>query len=245
MYILLVVILKWYIIELVALELCTSDSFIISEVKIMKNGNAALYILIGIASLTLIAYLIVKNNQGDTNKDEVTTNEEVATETETDTESNPVVEEIEEEIVDERTIEAADKSVVENALGTGSHATLMSALDAAALSETLKGDGPFTVFGPTDTAFNNLPEGTLVELLKPENKTDLVGILTYHIVPGEYTSSELTDGLQLETVNGQLLTFSMKDGVWWINNTSKITSANVISNNGVLYSIDTVLLPMN
>lgn len=136
-----------------------------------------------------------------------------------------------------------DKDIVDNALGSKDHTTLVAAVQAAGLVETLKGTGPFTVFAPTNAAFEKLPAGTVDTLLLPENKEKLTGVLTYHVVPGAYRSSDLTDGMTLKSVNGQLLTFTMKDGSWYINDSAKVEIADVISSNGVTHVIDTVVLP--
>lgn len=136
-----------------------------------------------------------------------------------------------------------DKDIVDNALGSNDHTTLVAAVKAAGLVETLKGAGPFTVFAPTNEAFAKLPAGTVDTLVMPASKAKLTSILTYHVVPGVYRSSDITDGMTLKTVNGQMLTFTMKDGKWWINNSAMIDIADVISSNGVTHVIDTVLMP--
>lgn len=135
------------------------------------------------------------------------------------------------------------KDIVDNAVGSKDHTTLVAAVKAAGLVETLKGAGPFTVFAPTNAAFAKLPAGTVDTLVKPENKAKLTGILTYHVVPGRYTAADLKDGMTLKTVNGQMLTFNEKDGKWWINNSAMIEIPDVISSNGVTFVIDTVLMP--
>ena len=134
------------------------------------------------------------------------------------------------------------KNIVENAVGSADHTTLVAAVKAGGLAETLMGDGPFTVFAPTNEAFNALPAGTVEKLLKPEMKKDLVSVLTYHVVPGALKASDLTDGMMLTTVQGQKLKVSQKDGVVMINN-AKVTISDVISSNGVTHVIDAVLLP--
>ncbi|MBP6882228.1 MAG: fasciclin domain-containing protein [Candidatus Levybacteria bacterium] len=136
-----------------------------------------------------------------------------------------------------------DKDIVDNALGSNDHTTLVAAVKAAGLVETLKGTGPFTVFAPTNEAFAKLPAGTVDTLVMPANKAKLTSILTYHVVPGVYRSSDITEGMTLKTVNGQMLTFTMKDGKWWINDSAMIDIADVISSNGVTHVIDTVLMP--
>jgi uncharacterized surface protein with fasciclin (FAS1) repeats len=135
------------------------------------------------------------------------------------------------------------KDIVDNAVNANNVTTLVAAVKAAGLVDTLKGPGPFTVFAPTNDAFAKLPAGTVDTLLKPENKAKLVDILTYHVVAGAYTSSMLTDGLTLKTVEGKELTFTRKNGQLYINGTAMVQTADVISSNGVTHVIDTVLLP--
>ena len=131
--------------------------------------------------------------------------------------------------------------IVETALAASNFSTLATALGAAGLIETLKGDGPFTVFAPTDAAFAKVPEQTLADLLKPENKKKLAAILTYHVVPGKVTSHEVIAMNSATTLQGQQLNISRQDGV-------KINDANVIvtdleATNGVIHVIDSVLMP--
>jgi uncharacterized surface protein with fasciclin (FAS1) repeats len=135
------------------------------------------------------------------------------------------------------------KDIVDNAVNSKDHTTLVAAVQAVGLVETLKGPGPFTVFAPTNEAFGKLPKGTVESLVTPAKKADLTKILTYHVVPGRYTSKDIKEGMKLKTVQGGELTFTMKDGKWWINGTSMIEIADVIDSNGVTYVIDTVLMP--
>jgi len=135
------------------------------------------------------------------------------------------------------------KDIVDNAVGSKDHTTLVAAVTAAGLGETLKGAGPFTVFAPTNAAFAKLPAGTVETLVKPENKVKLTNILTFHVVAGRYTAADMKDGMTLKTVNGQMLTFNEKDGKWWINESAMITIPDVISSNGVTFVIDSVLMP--
>lgn len=137
-----------------------------------------------------------------------------------------------------------DKDIVDNAVNSKDHTTVVAAVKAAGLVDTLKGAGPFTVFAPTNAAFEMLPAGTVESLLMPENKEKLTGVLTYHVVPGAYRAADITDGLKLKTVNGQEITFTQKDGAWYINDSAKITIADVVSSNGVTHVVDAVLLPM-
>lgn len=134
------------------------------------------------------------------------------------------------------------KDIVDNAVGSADHTTLVAAVKAAGLVETLKGEGPFTVFAPTNAAFDKLPKGTVENLLKPENKGKLTSVLTYHVVPGAIKSSDLKDGQTLKTVQGENLMISYKDNKWFVNG-AQIAIADVISSNGVTYVIDAVVLP--
>ena len=134
------------------------------------------------------------------------------------------------------------KNIVENAMGSADHTTLVAAVKAAGLVETLSGAGPFTVFAPTNDAFSALPAGTVDNLLKPEMKADLTGVLTYHVISGSVKSSDLTDGMELTTVQGGKLKVSVKDGIVMVNG-AKVTIADIISSNGVTHVIDAVLLP--
>lgn len=134
------------------------------------------------------------------------------------------------------------KNIVENALGSSDHTTLVAAVKAADLVGTLSGPGPFTVFAPTNEAFAALPAGTVDNLLKPENKGDLTKVLTYHVVAGSLKAADLADGMELTTVEGDKLKVTIKDGVVMVGD-AKVTVADVISSNGVTHVIDKVLLP--
>ena len=112
----------------------------------------------------------------------------------------------------EATKQQTQRNIVDTAVAAGSFKTLAAALQAAGLVDTLKGQGPFTVFAPTDEAFAKLPAGTLEDLLKPENKEKLVAILTYHVVPGEVLATQVTKMNSAKTVNGQSLTIGIHDG---------------------------------
>lgn len=146
------------------------------------------------------------------------------------------------------------KNIVENAMNSKDHTTLVTAVKAAGLVETLQSEGPFTVFAPTNAAFNKLPAGTVETLVKPENKAMLTNILTYHVVPGKISAKDLSmwikknDGKYMaKTVQGEELTFWMKGMDLYVtdskNNTAKITTADVNQSNGVIHVIDTVLMP--
>ncbi len=139
------------------------------------------------------------------------------------------------------------KNIIQNAVNSKDHTTLVAAVKAAGLVETLEGRGPFTVFAPTNSAFGKLPAGTVDGLVKPENKATLTKILTYHVVPGKLEASSLTDGKKLKTVEGEELTVKHQDGKVWIvdakGGTSMVTIANVNQSNGVIHVVDTVLMP--
>lgn len=137
------------------------------------------------------------------------------------------------------TSSGAKKDIVDTAVAAGNFETLVAAVSAAGLVDTLKGDGPFTVFAPTDEAFAALPEGTVEGLL--EDIPTLTKILTYHVVPGKVMSTDLTDGMTATTVEGGTITIDLGDGVK-INNAS-VTAADIETSNGVIHVIDTVLLP--
>ena len=133
------------------------------------------------------------------------------------------------------------KDIVETATEAGSFETLLAAASAADLVDDLKGEGPFTVFAPTDEAFAALPEGTVENLLKPENKDQLVSILTYHVVPGKIMSSDLSDDMNAETLQGGEITVDLDNGV--MINDASVTSADVEASNGVIHVIDKVIMP--
>ncbi|MEP7233082.1 MAG: fasciclin domain-containing protein [Ginsengibacter sp.] len=134
------------------------------------------------------------------------------------------------------------KNIVENAAESSDHTTLVAAVKAADLAGTLSGTGPFTVFAPTNEAFNKLPAGTVDNLLKPDMKKDLTKILTYHVVSGKLMASDLTDGQKLKTVEGEELMVTVKDGKVMING-ANVTIADVVSSNGVTHVIDAILMP--
>ena len=133
--------------------------------------------------------------------------------------------------------------IVANAMNASNVTTVVAAVKAAGLVETLQGAGPFTVFAPNNAAFEKLPAGTVDTLLKPSMKADLTTILTYHVVPGRYTSADLKDGMTLKTVNGATLKISVVNGIVKINGAAMVETADVISSNGVTHVIDTVLMP--
>ncbi len=139
------------------------------------------------------------------------------------------------------------RNIIQNAVNSKDHTTLVAAVKAAGLVETLEGKGPFTVFAPTNTAFGKLPAGAVDSLVKPENKATLTKILTYHVVPGKLAASDLTDGKKLKTAEGEELTVKHQDGKVWIidakGGSSMVTISNVNQSNGVIHVVDTVLMP--
>jgi uncharacterized surface protein with fasciclin (FAS1) repeats len=137
---------------------------------------------------------------------------------------------------------AEEKDIVDTAVAAGSFKTLAAALGAGGLVDALKGDGPFTVFAPTDEAFAKLPKGTVETLLKPENKDQLVDILTYHVVSGKVPSKVAVTLKEATPLNKKQLKLMVKDGSLFINN-SKVTAADINCSNGVIHVIDEVLLP--
>ena len=134
------------------------------------------------------------------------------------------------------------KDIVDTAVSAGSFNTLVAAVKAADLVDTLKGEGPFTVFAPTDEAFAKLPKGTLEDLLKPENKAKLQSILTYHVVPGMVMAKDVAGISMAKTANGQSFKIRMKDGSVYIDN-AKVLKTDILCSNGVIHVIDNVILP--
>ena len=137
---------------------------------------------------------------------------------------------------------AAEKDIVDTAVAAGQFKTLASAIQAAGLVDTLKGDGPFTVFAPTDEAFAKLPAGTVENLLKPENKDQLVAILTYHVVPGKVEAAEVVTMDEAKTVNGKMVDIKVKGDTAMVND-ARVTKTDIAASNGVIHVIDTVIMP--
>jgi uncharacterized surface protein with fasciclin (FAS1) repeats len=137
---------------------------------------------------------------------------------------------------------ATSQDIVDTAIGAGQFKTLAAALKAADLVGTLKGDGPFTVFAPTDAAFSKLPAGTVESLLKPENKEKLTAILTYHVVPGAVKAEQVTKLDAAKTVNGAMVKVSTDGGKVKINDAT-VVKADIPATNGVIHVIDKVILP--
>lgn len=163
-------------------------------------------------------------------------------------------------MANEKTVEVGgapmypSKNIIENAMNSQDHTTLVAAVKAAGLVETLQGKGPFTVFAPTNAAFGKLPAGTVDHLVKPENKSMLTKILTYHVTAGKLDSKELMKWIKkgkgtatLVTVQGSKVWIMEKDGKLWLKdengNTAQITTSDVYQSNGVIHVIDTVVMP--
>ena len=138
--------------------------------------------------------------------------------------------------------EVKQKDIVDTAVAAGAFKTLVAAVKAAGLVDTLKGKGPFTVFAPIDVAFNKLPAGTLDDLLKPKNKTKLQGILTYHVVPSKLMSADVVKLKKAKTMNGQELTIKAEGNKVMVDS-AKVIKKDIICSNGVIHFIDTVVMP--
>jgi uncharacterized surface protein with fasciclin (FAS1) repeats len=136
-----------------------------------------------------------------------------------------------------------EKDIVDTAIAAGSFETLVAAVQAAELVDTLKGEGPSTVFAPTDEAFAKLPEGTIEELLKPENKEKLQAILTYHVVAGKVMAADVIKIDSADSVQGSAIAIMVKDGNVMLNESAKVTQADIETSNGVIHVIDSVILP--
>lgn len=134
------------------------------------------------------------------------------------------------------------KNIVDTAVAAGDFDTLAAALEAAGLTETLEGDGPFTVFAPTDAAFAKLPEGTVETLLRPENRDQLVSILTYHVVPGEVKAGDVIKLDAAKTVNGKEVAITVADSGVQVDN-ANIIKTDIAASNGIIHVIDTVIIP--
>lgn len=186
----------------------------------MKKNVLNFLMIAAISTTTLVAC-----NGGETAKEESPT--EVVTEDTTKVET---------------AVAPESKDVVDIAIGSTDHTTLVTAVTTAGLVETLKGAGPFTIFAPTNAAFSALPAGTVEGLLKPESKASLTNILKYHVVAGAVKAADLKDGQKVKTLQGEELTVTIKDGKVMING-ANVTAADLTGTNGVVHVIDAVLLP--
>ena len=191
-------------------------------------------------SFAVVAALVTFTACGDTKTDSSTT---VTTDTTATTATTPTVETpAETGVMVGGANMVPSKNIVENAAASADHTTLVAAVTAAGLGETLSGAGPFTVFAPTNEAVAKLPAGAVDNLLKPEMKADLTSVLTYHVVSGAVKAADLKDGQKIKTVQGKELTVSIKDGKVMING-ANVTTADVVNSNGVTHVIDAVLMP--
>lgn len=149
---------------------------------------------------------------------------------------------------------ADEKTIVDIAVGSDAHTTLVAALQAAGLVEALQADGPFTVFAPDNAAFAALPEGTVAALLQPENKAQLADILTYHVVAGSFDAAAVVKAIQdndgmvsLEALNGDMITAYLKDGSVYLKDekggTAKVTATDLKGSNGIIHVIEAVIMP--
>ena len=191
--------------------------------KIMRRTT--LVAVAAAAALTLAAC--------SSSSEETATSEATAAATEEAAEETEMTEEMEE-------APAGAGTIVDIASTTDGFSTVVAAIQAAGLTETLAGEGPFTVFAPTDDAFASLPEGLVDALLLPENKDVLTKILTYHVVPGAVMAADVTDG-EVATVEGQNVTLSTADGVKI--NDATVVQADIVADNGVIHVIDAVIVP--
>jgi uncharacterized surface protein with fasciclin (FAS1) repeats len=137
---------------------------------------------------------------------------------------------------------AANADIVDTAASAGSFNTLVAAVKAAGLVDTLKGPGPFTVFAPTDEAFAKLPAGTVDDLLKPENRAKLTAILTYHVVPGRVTADQVVKMKSAKTVQGQSVKIAARNGNVMVDG-AKVVKTDIMTSNGVIHVIDSVIMP--
>ena len=186
------------------------------------------YVAIAIASVALMAAGCSKSNETDTQNGAM---------------MSPTPTAMQNGVMVGGALMTPDLNIVENASHASNVTTVVAAVKAAGLVDTLSSKGPFTVFAPTNDAFNKLPAGTVSNLLKPENKAQLVDILTYHVVAGSYKSADLTDGLMLTSVEGKQLKITRKGNQVWINGSAMVETADVVSSNGVTHVINSVLLP--
>ncbi len=204
-----------------------------------KTSNTGMVVTIVIIVLVIIGVVMYNKSDKDMVKDDAMMNNDKMMTTDN---SDKMV--AEEGVMVGGAMMVQSKDIVDNAVNANNVTTLVAAVKAAGLVETLKGTGPFTVFAPTNAAFAKLPAGTVETLLKPENKATLTKILTYHVVAGRYTSADLKDGMTLKSVEGEnLMVKKDASGKIWINGTAMVETADVISSNGVTFVIDAVLMP--
>lgn len=205
----------------------------LKDIHIMKKRFLSLAIIACIATSIVTSC----NEASKTNEPAATTESSSGTQTTTENKGSSAT-------ATNDTTATTTNDVVDIAIGSADHTTLVAAVKAAGLVETLKGAGPFTVFAPTNAAFDALPKGTVEGLLKPEKKADLAKILTYHVVAGTMKSTDLKDGQKLKTVQGGELTVAVKDGKVTINGAT-VTAADLAGKNGVVHVLNAVVLPKN
>lgn len=193
------------------------------------------FVLAAVSALTITAV-----SCGETTKEGIATTQDTTNMTSMDTPA--VAPAAEQGVMVGGALMVASKNIVENAMNSADHTTLVAAVKQAGLVETLSGAGPFTVFAPVNTAFDAIPKATLDNLMKPESKAKLTGILTYHVVPGMLKAADLKDGQKLKTVQGEELRVKVGDGKVWIND-AEVTTADAVSSNGVTHVINKVLMP--
>lgn len=169
-------------------------------------------------------------------------------------ESNEAIDAAEEQVEDVVSEIQEMPTIVSVAAGDDRFSTLVTAVQAAELVETLNSDGPFTVFAPTNDAFDKLPEGTVATLVKPESKDKLTGILTYHVVSGAYNAADVIEAInsnngsfEVKSIQGEMITLSIRDGKVLLTDanggTSTVILADVLASNGIIHAIDTVVMP--
>lgn len=195
-----------------------------------------------IASASLVMFTSCGDSKTETTTTDATSTEAMSTDTSSKMNDGSTMTSEEQGVMVGGANMVASKNIVENAAGSADHTTLVAAVTAADLATTLSGTGPFTVFAPTNAAFDKVPKSTLDALMTPAKKADLTKILTYHVVPGALRAADLKDGQKLKTVQGKELTVSVKDGKVMIDGAT-VTIPDVISSNGVTHVIDGVVMP--
>ena len=211
----------------------------LKEKGMSTTGLIAIVAVLGLAGFLLFSQM--DNNKQATNSVSQSESSDMMDDSDSDTKANMM--DGEAGVMVGGAMMVPNLDIVENAQNADNVTTVVAAVSAAGLVDTLKSSGPFTVFAPNNDAFSALPAGTVDTLLLPENKDDLVNILTYHVVPGRHTSADLFDGQELTTVQGQTILIGESNGVWTVNGTAMVETADVISSNGVTFVIDAVLLP--
>ncbi len=204
-----------------------------------KNSNTGIIVTVVVIALIIIGAIVMMNN--DKTDNTMMKNDDTSMmKNDSDVMTGPK----EEGVMVGGAMMVKSRDIVENAMLANNVTTVVAAVKAAGLVDTLKSSGPFTVFAPNNAAFAKLPAGTVETLLKPENKAMLANILTYHVVAGRYTSADLKDGQMLKTVQGGTIKISKTaDGRISVNGGAMVETPDVISSNGVTFVIDSVLMP--